>query len=407
MSGSRSGLSWYLAGAACQFVPFGIHNVLYAWLITVHLGEGGVRLGLAQMCAQLPGLIFILFGGLLADRVDKRRILIGFHCLAALPAFTLIIAIESGHLSYVALIVFAVAVGTFNSFIQPARDSLLNQVVESNLQRAVTLVMGLSFASQIVGYGVASRADALGPIPLLAMQSALLLLGAIFATRLPSPVPMRESLQTERDKVRRGPLAEIGDGLRIIFSSSRMAPVMVLMIAVGVFYSGSFFVLNPLVVRDVYQGAAADIALSYVCFMVGTILTTIVLVAVGGLRRQGLALLLALILGGVCLTFTIFELPFTGYLICIGLWGMNAGVAMSLGRVIIQENAPDEYRARALSIYSLGNLGGMPIGSLMMGYLSVQIGPLQSYMVAVAGVIIVATIVWLTTGLSRVDRLAH
>ncbi len=405
MSASRSSFSWYLAGAASQFVPFGIHNVLYAWLITVYLGEDGVRLGFAQMCAQLPGLVFILFGGLLADRVDRRRILMMFHCLAALPALIMASVIYAGHLSYTSLLLFAVAVGTFNAFIQPARDSLLNQVVASNLQRAVTLAMGLSFGSQIIGYVLSSQADRVGPVPLLVVQGALLALGALFAFKLPSFTPVRTSLADAQASARKGALGDIGEGLMLVFRSRRMAPVMILMLAVGLFYSGAFFVVNPLVVRDIYGGSAADIALSYVCFMIGTVFTTIVLVTIGGVRRQGRGLMVALVVGGLFLTVATLALPFWGYLFCIGVWGMTAGLSMSLGRAIIQETAPDNFRARALSIYSLGNLGAMPIGSLLMGFATVQLGVLNSYLVSVTGVCLIVLVVWLTTDLTRVDRL--
>ena len=387
-----------MAGSVCQFIPFGIHNVLYAWLLTVQLGENGVRLGFAQMCAQLPGLILILFSGLLADRVDRRRILITFHCLAAVPAISLALAINQGHLGYVALLIFALAFGTCNTLLQPARDSLLNQVVPGNLQRAVTLMIGLMFGSQIVGYAFASQADVVGAVPLLMLQGCLQLAGAVFALKLPHYTPAREAGS-------QGAFAEITDGLKLMYRSSRMAPVMVLMFAIGLFYSGAFFVINPLVVRDVYGGGAADIALSYVCFMVGTILITVILVAIGGVRRQGRGLMLALVVGGAFLLLTSLELPFPGYLFCIGMWGMGAGVSMSLGRAIIQETAPDDFRARALSIYTMGNQGAMPIGSVLMGFLSVQLGPLNAYVVAVAGVFLIVAVVWLRTEMGQVDRL--
>lgn len=410
MSSSRGDFGWYpfgwyMAGAACQFIPFGVHNVLYAWLLTVQLGENGVRLGFAQMCAQLPGLLLILFSGLLADRADRRRILIVFHCLAALPSMALALAVSQGHLSYVALLVFALAFSTCNTFLQPARDSLLNQVATFNLQRAVTLAMGLMFASQIVGYAFASQADRFGAVPLLLLQGCLQLAGAMFALKLPHFERTQPSLEEVQEKASRSALGDILDGLKLMVHSSRMAPVMVLMVAIGLFYSGAFFVINPLVVRDIYGGDAGDIALSYVCFMVGTILTTVLLVTTGGVRKQGRGLMLALVTGGAFLLLTSLDLPFWGYLFCIGVWGMGAGVSMSLGRAIIQETAPDEFRARALSVYSLGNLGAMPIGSVMMGFLSVQLGPLNAYVVAVAGVYVVVAVVWLRSDLGRVDRL--
>ncbi|MBO6564986.1 MAG: MFS transporter [Pseudomonadales bacterium] len=405
MTENTSAFRWYMAGAACQFIPFGIHNVLYAWLLTVQLGENGVRLGIAQMCVQIPGLVLMLFSGLLADRADRRRILMVFHCLAAVPAFSLALAVHEGYLSYMALLAFALVFGTCNTFLQPARDSLLNQVAPSNLQRAVTLAMGLMFASQIVGYAFASQADVVGAVPLLVLQGCFQIAGALFVLKLPHFKRSQPSLEEVQEKTSRSALGDITEGLKLMFRSDRMAPVMVLMLAIGLFYSGAFFVINPLVVRDVYGGDSGDIALSYVCFMVGTIFTTVFLVVSGGVRRQGRGLMVSLLIGGGFLTLTVLELPFWGYLACLGIWGMGAGVSMSLGRAIVQETAPDDFRARALSVYSLGNLGAMPIGSVLMGFLAMQLGPLNAYAVSVIGVYTVVAVVWLRTELGRVDRL--
>lgn len=398
---------WYCVGVVSQFVPFGLHSVLFAWMVAVMLDESGLRLGLAQMSAQLPGLIFILFGGLLADRVDRRQILITFHCLAALPVLLLVLLIHADMLNYYLVVGYAVLLGIASTFLQPARDSLLNQVADSNLQRAVTIVMGLNFASQVIGYGLASLADTTGPLPLLVIQGAGLLLGAAVALKLPVVDVPAASLETRRELADQGPLGQIGEGLALIYQSSRMFPVMVLMLAVGVFYVGAFSVISPIIVRDVYGGGSSDIALSYICFMVGTIATTVLLVSFGGIQRQGLGLMLALLSGGVFLALASIGLSFTGYLICLSLWGVSGGVAMSLGRAIVQESAPDSHRARVLSVYSLGTLGGMPLGSVLMGWCIVTVGPLPSLLVAVIGVAVTVCLVWLTTDLTRVERYAN
>jgi MFS family permease len=84
---------------------------------------------------------------------------------------------------------------------------------------------------------------------------------------------------------------------------------------------------------------------------------------------------------------------------------MCGGVAISLGRAIIQESAPENYRARALSIYSLGTLGGGPVGAISMGYFASVIGPLSGFFVAAAGVFLTVVGVWTMTSLAKVDRL--
>ncbi len=398
MSKSPNQYFWYMAGVTTFVIPAGIQTILFPWLIAVQLGEPADRLGIAQMCTQLPGLALILFGGLLADRVDPRKILIVFHVFAAMPAAALAVAIYFDQLSYPVMLVYALAMGTVLAFIQPARDTMLNRVAGDQLQRTVTVTMGLTFGAQIFGFIAASFTDSVGPGLLLLLQSCILLSGALTAMMLTARRPEPAGPASSR-------VAQIKDGLRIVFASKRMAPALMLMITMSLFYGGSFMVLNPVIVRDIYGGGALEISLSFGAFMIGTIATTVILVAAGGLRKQGRGLMCAMFAGGLCLLAAYFELPFYGYLSVIFLWGMGGGVAMSMGRTIMQESAPLNYRARVMSIFSLGSMGGMPIGALSLGYCATIIGPLASLLVCVAGVWLVLLLVWFFTDLANLEPL--
>ncbi len=78
-------LRWYLTSTASFLIPGGIQMVLFPWLVAVLLHEPAQRVGIAQMCGSLPALFLILFGGVIGDRFDQRRILIALHLLGALP----------------------------------------------------------------------------------------------------------------------------------------------------------------------------------------------------------------------------------------------------------------------------------------------------------------------------------
>ncbi|HET6473682.1 MAG TPA: MFS transporter, partial [Pseudomonadales bacterium] len=75
-------LRWYLTSTAAFLIPGGIQMVLFPWLVAVLLHESADRVGLAQMCGSLPALFLILFGGVVGDRFDQRRILMALHVLA-------------------------------------------------------------------------------------------------------------------------------------------------------------------------------------------------------------------------------------------------------------------------------------------------------------------------------------
>jgi hypothetical protein len=77
-----------------------------------------------------------------------------------------------------------------------------------------------------------------------------------------------------------------------------------------------------------------------------------------------------------------------------------------MGRTIMQESAPADFRARVISVFSLANLGGMPLGALFMGYCATVIGPLMTLVIAVVGIWMVLAMIWLKSDLALVEPLA-
>lgn len=388
--------AWYMSGIVTWVAPFGLQTVLFPWLIAVQLQESADRLGIAQMAMQLPGLFFILIGGLLADKIDPRRILVTAHLFAMVPPLGVALLLGSDALAYGWLIAYALMVGTANAFVLPARDGMLNRVAGGNLQQAVTVAMGLTFGAQLIGFVLASFADSTGAIPLLAAQASVIFLGALAALKLrPVPAPVIPESGTQFEQLTRG--------LAVMWRSTNMRPAMLLLLSISFFYGGSFVVVNPLIVRDIYQGSAFEISLSYSCFVIGTVAATLAMLARGGLRKQGRALLLAVLIGGLSLGVSHFAPPFPVYLLIILGWGLCGGVAMSMARTIMQEAAPEEMRARIMAVFSLSNTGGMPLGALALGFCAEHFGVLNTVVVAVGGVWAVAVVMWVMTPLAGIS----
>jgi MFS family permease len=384
-------LRWYLTSTASFLIPGGIQMVLFPWLVAVLLHESADRVGLAQMCGALPALFLILFGGVVGDRFDQRRILIALHVFGSLPPFVMAFLIGSGRLSYAVLIGYALIGGIVGAFAQPARDALLSRVAGDRVQRTVTLVLAMQFGVQILGIGLGSLADRIGPVPLIATQATIMATGAIAAFRIrvdpfvPNP--------------RRHPLSEIAEALGIVLKSERMLPVVVLTFAIGLFFAGAFTVLIPLIVRDVYHGGAREIGIAYVLNMIGTVAVTVLLLARGGVARPGRAVLLGLGSGSLLFLPIVWGVPITAFYALIFLWGAGGGITMSMTRSIVQESAPPSHRARVMAVYSLGMMGGMPIGSATMGYVISAFGPLKAAWVPVIGMAVVVASVAATSKL--------
>ena len=359
---------WYLAGTSSWFASSGMQTIVFPWLVTVVLHEPAARVGIAQMSLMAPSIFLMLLGGAVADRADCRRLLVRGHLVAALPPLLLGAAIAGGGLAYGGLIAYALAVGTAGAFVMPARDAMLTRVAAGGLGRAVAVMTATQFAAQLVGIAVGGSAGTIGAPALLLLQAAVLAFGGIAARRLPAAPPMAGAAARSR-------LGAMRDGLRAAAESSILVPVLIANLAVGVLYVGAFLVILPLVVRDVYGGGSAQLSLVSLGFWGGTIGSTLVQIRLGALRRPGRAIVVALFLGAGVLAAMAWPSPFPAFVALCLVWGLGAGVVMTQARTLVQSAAPETHRARILSLFQLGLMGGAPVGALLIGYLAALTGP--------------------------------
>lgn len=359
---------WYLAGTSSWFASSGMQTIVFPWLVTVVLHEPAARVGIAQMSLMAPSIFLMLLGGAVADRADCRRLLVRGHLVAALPPLLLGAAIAGGWLAYGGLIAYALAVGTAGAFVMPARDAMLTRVAAGGLGRAVAVMTATQFAAQLVGIAVGGSAGSIGAPTLLLLQAAVLAFGGIAALRLPAAPPMAGAAARSR-------LGAMRDGLRAAAESSILVPVLIANLAVGVLYVGAFLVILPLVVRDVYGGGSAQLSLVSLGFWGGTIGSTLVQIRLGALRRPGRAIVIALFLGAGVLAAMAWPSPFPAFVALCLVWGLGAGVVMTQARTLVQSAAPETHRARILSLFQLGLMGGAPVGALLIGYLAAFTGP--------------------------------
>ncbi len=392
------GLRWYLTSTACFLVPGGIQMVLFPWLVAVYLHESPARVGLAQTASQLPMLLLILWGGLIGDRMDQRRLLAGLQFAMVVPPLIMMALVFNGLIFYEVLLGWAFVGGCFAAFAQPARDALLNRVAGPEIQRVVTMAVGVQFGVQILGFGIGSTAESVGPGLLMGAQALFMLASAVATQRIPAlpPAPARP---------KRHPLKEIGEGIAVAWKSEAIRPAILLTFSVGVFFAGTFMVILPLMVRDLYQGSSGGIALAFVANMAGTCTTIVALMRRGGVERPGRALMLGGTTSCVVLSLLHFEMPLWAFYTVVYFWGMCGGISMTMSRSIVQEASPETHRARLMSVYSLGMMGGMPVGSIVLGWCVGAFGARNAVLVPVVGMACVQLLLFTRSRLWNVRRL--
>lgn len=406
-------LPGYLAVQCSWFLAFGLQMVLFPYLITgrEHLHMDGLALGLANMALSLPSVIFLLIGGVVAERADGRRLLVLLHLLAATPPMLLAFYVEPGELTYTAMILYALTIGTIGAFMMPARDSIVNEVVDRRrrigsgvtLQLGVTLATMAQFLAQIVGLILAGYADratrmppwlggfSIGPISaetLLAIQGVALISGAGFALMLAKGRPVRPARQG-----RGSTFGDILDGMRAVRADPKLWAMTTLMFGVGVFVIGSFLVVLPIINRDVYHFGSSGIRDMFVTFWMGAFVSSAVLAVFKRIKRQGRLLLIAQFVASASILMMMGSVPHWFFLAIVFVWGLAAGISIAMSRSIVQDSAPKAKLARVLSIYQLGFMAGAPFGAALMGALVDLFGPQKIAVVPAGGMI--ALILWM------------
>jgi MFS family permease len=388
---------WFLASLASWFAAFGLQGVLFSYLVVFYLAADAAWVGVAQSCLMAPAVLFLLVGGALADRADRRRLLIGLSLAAATLSGLLLLTVVAGVLTLELLLAFALAMGTVQAFIIPARDSLLSEVAGTNLGYAVAMAMLTQWGMQALGALVGASARFVGIEPALALHALLILSGVLPLARLPSSRP-------DPRRAAGGRIAELVAGIREVLASPALLPPFLLVVVVGIAFIGPFSVVFPIMIRSSYGGGVGELGLLNASFSTGTILGSLLVLRRGGIRRRGRAQLAALGSGSLCLGAVGLGIPFPLLLVAVVLWGTGAAVFMNAGRGIFQENAPPTHRGRVLAVYTLGFMGSSGlVGAPLFGALVDLLGPLRSCQLSALAVLIVVALTALLTDAASND----
>ena len=386
---------WLVGGVGAWFVATGIHQVILSWLLVGELGVGAEGVGIVQMLGTLPILCFLLFAAATADRRDRRRLLMVLHVLAATLSTTLAICVGAGLLSMTLLIIYVIGWGTVQAFTQPARDALISDLAAKNLLRGVAGMTMTQFVAMAIGTRAAALGEWFGHPAIIGIQAALLLLGLIPLGRLPRLPSHGAHTATPLSA------AELRAGLSEVGRIPGLKSVTLLVAANGLFFNGPFLVLCPIIIRDVYDGDLRDLSLVMMALPLGTIVGSAALILRGRLRHKGSVFLAALLTVSCCLLVLSTEPPLFVFVGIIFIWGLGHSLFFNVSRTLFQEAAPATHRARVLAVHPLAFLGMSPISTLAAGVLGGRLGPLETYAVSGASMVIISMLAWSFTGIRR------
>ncbi len=362
----------------------------YVWLM-LELGRSSQASGIVLFALGVPAFFVAMPAGALADRVDRKLLLIGSQ-LGALGATGVTAAlILGGVISVPITIVLAVVLGTSLASGQPVRTALVPSLVprERLMNAIVLMTMGMN-VSMIAGPAIGGAAIAAwGVGGAFAVQAVLYGIG--LAVLLPLRIPERTVTPARRRLA-----VEIKEGLAFIAGHREIRFLFVLLLASGVLMMGPYMALVPEIAkRELGQGALTT-SLLFAFLGIGMLSTSLFLASRKTMARKGGWFAGTLIVAGFIQAGFGISRWYVLTAALMFIWGLGGGLFINLNQTLIQSHTPEAVMGRVMSLHSLVMIGLGPVGALGAGVVAAHIGAPATVVAAGAGISLVAAIVFTT-----------
>ena len=362
---------WF--GACSSSIGTWMQSLAENWLVLALTGSP-TFLGLDAFLQQLPIMLFTLIGGVLADRLDRRRTLLMSQYVQTSTAITLAALVYFGHIQIWHILALSFITGCAQAFGGPAYQSLIPSLVQkrdltnaialNSIQFNVARVLGPLFAGAVLSlfanWGFSeSSPEAMAACFTLNALSYLVVIYALVSLHVKHIPPLTTQPM----------LDELRSGVRYVRSTPAIPPLIVLAFATT-FLGMPLLTLLPVYARDIYQQGVGEYSRMMAFAGAGAIAGSLIVASLGQFKRMGVATLCVQIAFGLLIAlFAVTRIIYVSYALLF-LTNVALMIVFSTVTSLIQLIAPNEMRGRVMSIYMLAFRGGMPLGSLASGYLA-------------------------------------
>lgn len=336
--------------------------------LVFQLTQSPAYLGYVGFAAGIPSWVFMLYAGVVADRVPRRTLLLITQSTMMLLALVLA-ALTFTHLVQPwHIIILALALGTANAFDAPARQVLAVELVDrKDLTNAIALNSSLFNLGSVVGPAVAGLSyAAFGAAWCFALN------GVSFIAVIIALVMMRLSNRPSAPRTRSA-FAQLKEGL----SYTRRHPLLPTLIAIPAFtalFGMAYSTLLPAWAVDILGGDATTNGLLQSARGAGSLIGALMIASLGHFGLRGRWLTVGMFVYPLLLLAFAAARPLPLALAVLVGVGWGSMIIFNMGNSLVQTHVSDEFRGRVMSIYTLTFFGGMPLGALWAGALAEMIG---------------------------------
>jgi MFS family permease len=378
---------WFV-GQLVSLVGSWMQNIAQGYLLYTLTGSVAY-LGYVGFVSGLPSWFLLVYGGLIADRVPRRTLLVITQSAKTMLAFILGGLVLPNLVQPWHILVLALLLGVVNAFDTPARKSLVVDLTKrEDMTNAIALSDTMFYISVIIGPAVGALVYSLtGPgwCFLLNGVSFLGVIVALLMLRIP-PTPVSSQ--------RGSALAAVAEGIRYVRGNRLVQTLTISEFLISVLGFGPIILLPAWAVR-ILNGDVATNGLLLSAHGVGAVFGGLLIAALASRKSRGKVWTLGgIIMPLAMLAFALSRnLPVS--LFCLGLVGSSNVALETNNSAIVQSTVPDALRGRVTSLFALMYTGGEPLGSLAMGSLAEQTSEPFTFLVCSAGMMLFAILILL------------
>ncbi len=361
----------YWIGQVVSLVGTWMQQVSLPWLV-LSLGGSALQLGFVAVLQFGPSLLLAPFGGVFADRIDKRRALIATQVGAAIQATMLFALTATGVVQIWMVMVMALLLGLVNAIDMPLRQALAADLVpRSVLANAIALnsmafnsarIVGPALAGVIIAVGTTVTGSAIAGVAVNLGINAITYAGVVTGLARMNP---REIRQPERPEQHPPVLHSLREGFHYAVRTPLVLWCLVLLGGIAAF-GFNFQILLPLFAREVLSLGPDAYGALYASMGVGSLAGSLTLAFMR--RRRAIPLML---IGGLAFSLLLIAIGTARHVVVAGALVMAAGYASMLMintiNATVQANVTDALRGRVMSFYVTVFAGSAPLGGLFAG----------------------------------------
>jgi MFS family permease len=358
----------YFTGQSVSLIGTWMQKTAVSWVI-YSLTHSTFMLGLTLFASQFPSFLFSLLGGVVSDRYNRFRVLLGTQIASMVQASILAILILAGHYAVWEILSLSVMLGIINAFDVPARQSLVYEMIEDkkDLPNALALNSSMVNLSRLIGPAIAGfvlEKFGDGTCFLLNALSFLAVIGSLLLMKLPQYIKQVHT---------KNAFGEMREGLTYLKQTPSLAFVIIMLGLISLFVL-PFSTLLPVYAKDIFKGTASTFGIIDSVIGLGAFSGAIFLASLKpGSNLKKILAINTLVFGtGLVLFSHEGNYPLALVFATVAGFGMMSQITVS--NTLIQTTVEPNMRGRVISFYAMAFFGMQPLGGLLIGSLSRWIG---------------------------------